>query len=95
MLAWDLGAFEVDRISSTAEQGELIRSIVAGMLAKKGRPPVEPHANLREAGLSSLDLVNLMLAVEDTFELTLPQEMMIPENFASIDAIGALVAELA
>ena len=85
----------MDGISHTAEQGELIRSIVAGMLAKKGRPPVDAHANLREAGLSSLDMVSLMLAVEDTFELTLPQEQMIPENFASIDAIGALVARLA
>jgi acyl carrier protein len=82
-------------VSPGGARGEIIRAMVADMLAKKGRPPVEKRDNLRDAGLSSLDVVNLMLAVEDTFDLTLPQEKMTPENFRSIDTIAALVTSLA
>jgi acyl carrier protein len=80
--------------SDGANRGELIGGIVANMLAKKGCAPVARHDNLRFAGLSSLDIVTLMLAVEDTFELTFPQDRMTPENFRSIQAIEALVADL-
>jgi acyl carrier protein len=80
--------------SDDANRSQLIGGIVASMLAKNGCAPVEPHENLRFAGLSSLDIVTLMLAVEDTFELTFPQDKMTPENFRSIQSIEALVADL-
>jgi acyl carrier protein len=76
-------------------RAERIHGIVADILAKKGRPPVGSQDNLRDSGLSSLDLVTLMLAVEDAFDLTFPQEKMTPDNFRSIDAIEALVTDLA
>jgi acyl carrier protein len=51
--------------------------------------------DLRDAGLSSLDLVNLMLAIEAEFDIEIPQADMTPDNFRSIEAINALVAALA
>ena len=45
-------------------------------------------------GLSSLDTVNLMLAVEGEFDLFLPQVEMTPENFRSVLAIATLVDRL-
>lgn len=74
--------------------GDRIEDLVAGMLAGKGLAPVARGDNLRDAGVTSLDMVNLMLAVEETFGLMLPQEAMTPENFRSVDAIEALVASL-
>jgi acyl carrier protein len=74
--------------------GEIISAIVARILRAKDRPAAGRLDNLREAGLTSLELVNVMLAVEDAFELTLPQEAMTPENFRSIAAIEALVVSL-
>jgi acyl carrier protein len=53
-----------------------------------------PHRSLSEAGLKSLDLVTLMLAVEVEFEVEIPQEEMTPENFRSIAAIRELIASL-
>ena len=50
--------------------------------------------DLREAGLTSLDMVNLMLAVEAEFDIEIPQADMTPENFRSIETIEALVAVL-
>lgn len=75
-------------------RGQQVETIVAGLLAKKGLGPVGRTANLREAGLSSLDMVNVMLAVEDAFDIMLPQEQMTPENFRSIETIDQLLSGL-
>jgi len=50
--------------------------------------------NLEELGLTSMDMVNLMLAVEAEFDLTIPGSQLIPANFRSIARVAALVEEL-
>ncbi len=55
---------------------------------------VGPDQNLQELGLTSMDMVNLMLAVEAEFDVTIPGSKLIPANFRSIKRIVALVAEL-
>jgi acyl carrier protein len=50
--------------------------------------------DLQNIGLSSLDMVNLMLSVEAEFDLKIPDTDMTPRNFRSISAIDALVATL-
>lgn len=50
--------------------------------------------DLRDVGLTSLDMVSLMLAVEAEFNLTIPEGDMTPQNFRSISAIDTLVAAL-
>jgi acyl carrier protein len=49
---------------------------------------------LAECGLSSLDMVNLMLAVESEFDVKIPDRDMTPANFRTIGRIDALVAGL-
>jgi acyl carrier protein len=56
--------------------------------------PLTVDQSLREAGLKSLDLVNMMLAIEDEFSIELPQEQLTLDNFQSIGAIERLVAEI-
>jgi acyl carrier protein len=73
---------------------DMITGIVSRALRSKGVGEISADDNLRDAGLSSLELVNVMLAVEDTFDLTFPPEKLIPENFQSVSAIEALVASL-
>ncbi len=51
-------------------------------------------ADLYEAGLNSHASVNLMLALEDHFDLEFPDEMLKPSVFASIAAIAAAVTQL-
>jgi len=57
--------------------------------------PIRRDDDLRAAGLSSLDIVNLMLAVEAEFAIRIPERDMTPANFRSIAHIAALVAALA
>jgi acyl carrier protein len=72
-----------------------IAGIVGRMLEKRGAAKAVGAAqNLREAGLTSLDMVNLMLAVEGEFDIFIPQTQMTPENFRTIDAIDMLVTAL-
>jgi acyl carrier protein len=76
---------EETRIFALAEQ----------LLARRGlAPPKRPDQPLREAGLSSLDLVNLMLLVEEAFDLLIPEDRITPANLGSVTAVAALVRAL-
>ncbi len=44
--------------------------------------------------MSSIKMVNLMLAVEGEFDLSIPQNDITPENFRSVLSIEALLARL-
>ncbi len=49
---------------------------------------------LTDSGMTSVDMVNLMLAVEAEFDIMIPAADITPENFRSISTIEALVAKL-
>lgn len=70
-----------------------ITAIACSMLLKRGVMAIPgPEDNLREAGLTSLDMVNLMLAVEAEFDMEIPQSAMTPDNFDTVAAMTALVS---
>ena len=78
---------------STAER---ITAIAAKMLVKRGNNTIPGSTdNLRDAGLTSLDMVNLMLAVEAEFDIEIPQSAMTPENFDTVAAIESLISVVA
>lgn len=75
---------------------ERIASLVTGFLAKRRSGiQVGMEQDLRNAGLTSLDLMSLMLAVESEFDVYIPETQMTPENFRSVRSIEALVGALA
>jgi acyl carrier protein len=51
-------------------------------------------ANLYEAGMTSHASVNVMVALEDAFEIEFPDEMLKREVFESVAAIAAALAEI-
>lgn len=52
------------------------------------------NQDLQELGLTSFDMVNMMLAIEAEFDLTIPASKLIPTNFRTIENIETLVREL-
>jgi acyl carrier protein len=83
-----------DAVSTPAR--DCVTGIVEALLAKRGgATPIAVDQKLTDAGLTSLDMVNLMLAIEDEFGLEIPQRQMTPANFRSIATIEALVSTLA
>lgn len=75
---------------------ERISRIVGEFLTRRNAgAQVTADLDLRNAGLSSLDLVNLMLAVESEFDIFIPEKKMTPQNFSSVRSIEDLVTSLA
>ena len=70
--------------------------LITQMLSKNSitRTP-SIHDQLSEAGLTSLDMVSLMIAVEAAFDITIPASDITPANFRSISTIEALIVRIA
>ena len=83
----ELGAEEVcNRLITLVKQ-------VSGSAAVFPSPfPVDTQ--LSDLGVTSLKMVNLMLAVEVEFDIAIPQSDITPENFQSLDAIQTLVRKM-
>lgn len=52
---------------------------------------VHPESRLVDVGLTSMDMVNLMLGVEAEFDFTIPQGEITPENFQSIKTLELMI----
>src|SRR5262249_43522049 len=53
---------------------------------------VSPDARLVDIGLTSMDMVNLMLGIEAEFDFMIPQDLITPENFQSVGTLERLVS---
>jgi acyl carrier protein len=74
-------------------------SAIRQVLAQHARLPVDPTSlelddDLFEAGMSSHASVNVMLALEDSFDIEFPDAMLTRSAFASIGAIADGVGRL-
>lgn len=74
---------------------ETLRQIID----KHGRLPVAAATlssgqDLYSAGLTSFAAVQLMLALEETFDIEFPERMLNRRSFSTIDSIAACIAEL-
>ncbi len=82
-------------LDRTASPTDRVAALVNRMLSERSlRFPALPDDDLRSAGFSSLDMVNLVLAVESEFDVSIPDADITPARFRSIAAIAALVATL-
>ena len=54
---------------------------------------VRPDSLLVDVGLTSMDMVNLMLGVEAEFDFTIPQSQITPENFQSVRSLELMIAD--
>ena len=69
-----------------------IVALVTSILAQNAiAAEVTSEAHLVDVGLTSMDMVNLMLGVEAEFDFTIPQDKITPENFQSIATLERLV----
>ena len=69
------------------------------IVKEHGRLPVDAgdlatDADLYDAGMTSHASVNVMLALEDEFDVEFPDRMLRRDVFESIDAIAAALTEL-
>ena len=55
---------------------------------------IDGEADLYELGLTSHASVNVMLALEDSFDIEFPDELLRKSTFASVKAIEGALTEL-
>jgi acyl carrier protein len=72
---------------------------IRDVLAAHGQMEVDPRevddqADLYELGLTSLASVNVMLALEDAFDVEFPEEVVKKSTFASVRNIEQVVEGL-
>jgi acyl carrier protein len=90
LYAWPLDWADQELAMSPSER---ITAIAVKMLLKRGVQAIPASSdNLRDAGLTSLDMVNIMLAVEAEFDIEIPQSAMTPDNFDTVAAMEKLVS---
>jgi acyl carrier protein len=76
----------------TDVQDRIIK-LVKGILEQNSlQADVTPAVRLVDIGLTSMDMVNLMLGVEAEFDFMIPQGEITPENFQSVETLRRLVA---
>ncbi|TYO64814.1 acyl carrier protein [Bradyrhizobium hipponense] len=69
-----------------------IIKLVKGILEQNSlSTDVTAAAKLVDVGLTSMDMVNLMLGVEAEFDFTIPQSEITPENFQSVETLERMV----
>ena len=83
----------LDRINQNVT--ERIADLVRNLMARRAIDrPVGNDDSLTESGLTSLDIVNLMLGIETEFGIKIPDRDMTPSNFRSIAQIEHLGSRL-
>jgi acyl carrier protein len=82
-----------DRSSNSA--ADRVISVVQRLLTQRSiNRSIAPADDLRDAGLTSMDMVNLVLAVETEFDVMIPESSITPANFRSVAAISSLIGAL-
>lgn len=81
---------------TTRTTRDRIAALVDALLAAAGKPGgVDADARLVDAGLTSMDMVNLMLGVEAEFDILIPPGDITPANFRSVATVEAMVERVA
>ncbi|TDU04450.1 acyl carrier protein [Streptomyces sp. 846.5] len=67
--------------------------LLAPLLKFLGGGEITRDSPLRELGLDSMQAVELLFAVEDAFDVSLPDEAMTDRTFATAGSLWAVVQE--
>ena len=81
--------------TSDVSSRDKIFRIVERFLAQRSIDrALHPEDNLRDVGITSLDMVNIVLQVESACDVTIPDREITPANFRSVAAIDKLISGL-
>jgi acyl carrier protein len=83
---------EAQKMHAINDVKDRILALVKSILAQNAiTAEVNPETLLVDVGLTSMDMVNLMLGVEAEFDFTIPQSEITPENFQSVETLQQMI----
>jgi len=77
--------------TSTDVQGRILALVKTILEQNAMTADVGLETRLVDVGLTSMDMVNLMLGVEAEFDFTIPQSEITPENFQSVKTLERMI----
>jgi acyl carrier protein len=77
--------------TSTDVQGRILALVKTILEQNAMTAEVGLETRLVDVGLTSMDMVNLMLGVESEFDFTIPQSEITPENFQSVKTLERMI----
>ena len=84
------GTFQMQAFDADVQSRIIL--LVKGILEQNSiDADVPAETKLVDIGLTSMDMVSLMLGVEAEFDFTIPQAEITPENFQSVKALERMV----
>ena len=86
-------------MSQNLQAGKSVRERLIGLVRQilgpgTGARPMPIDARLSDLGMSSIKMVQLMLAIEVEFNIAIPQNDITPENFESIASVETMLLGL-
>ena len=85
--------WKIEMQALTTEIRNRVMALVKAILEQNAiTATIDPDTRLVDVGLTSMDMVNLMLGVEAEFDFTIPQSEITPENFQSVKTLELMVA---
>jgi acyl carrier protein len=79
------------QVSNANVQDRILALVKAILKQNSIAAEADPETHLVDIGLTSMDMVNLMLSVEAEFDFTIPQSEITPENFQSVKALELMI----
>ena len=77
------------------DRRRMLEAVVARIATQHGiDQTIGGSDHLVDRGITSIAMVDLMLAIETDFDITLPHGALTPANFQSIDTLDAMLASL-
>ena len=80
--------------SNGSAEGRIISAVQRLLVERSIDACVYPDDNLFQAGLNSLDMLNLVLSLEAEFDITIPEAEITIANLRTISTLSTLVSRL-
>ena len=78
---------------SQAEVEQALEEFVQGNVLAKG-VHIEPESLLRDIGVDSYSVIEMVLFIERRFGVVLPEDQLVPENLKSVRALAACTVKM-
>jgi acyl carrier protein len=69
-------------------------SILGSYLPLSGPGPLDPAANLADLGLDSLNTIEILVRLEEEFDIQIPDEKLVAETFATVGSLWSVLSSL-
>jgi acyl carrier protein len=69
-------------------------TLLRPFLKYAGDKEITPDSRLRDLGLDSMRAIELLFALEDAYDVVVPDEKLVEETFETCDSLWTMIQEL-